>query len=336
MNHTDEYTKTLNKKLLYEFGPQICALLDDPTVIEIMLNAPRPEPQVSSEIDPGIDYGEGELWVERLGAEMERFGSMSASQAENLMRTIASSLGLQFTEDSPILECELPFDGSRFEGVGPPVVTHPTFSIRKRAIAVFTLEDYVEQGIMSQAQREAIQDAVHSRDNILIAGGTGSGKTTLTNAVVRYISDVFPNERPIILEDTRELQCTAKNRVMMKTAEDKGVDMTRLVKTSLRLRPDRILVGEVRDGAALALLSGWNTGHPGGVVTLHANDALSGLSRLERLVFMAAKASLKDLIAEAVDLVIFIEKHNGSRRIKEIMRVNGYDGEKYQTESLEG
>jgi len=324
MNHTDEYTKTLNKKLLYEFGPQIRALLDDPTVIEIMLNAPS---------DASSD---GELWVERLGSEMERFGSMPAFQAENLMRTIASSLGLQFTEDSPILECELPFDGSRFEGVGPPVATHPTFSIRKRAIAVFTLDDYVEQGIMSEAQREAIQDAVHRRYNIVIAGGTGSGKTTLTNAVVRYISDVFSNERQIILEDTRELQCTSKNRVMMKTSKDKGVDLTLLVKTSLRLRPDRVIVGEVRDVAALDLLDVWNTGHPGGVVTLHANDALSALSRLERLVFRAAKVPLKDLIGEAVDLVIFIEKHNGSRRIKEIMRVLGYDGAEYQTELLGG
>jgi P-type conjugative transfer ATPase TrbB len=324
MNHTDKYTKTLHKKLLYEFGPQICALLDDPTVIEIMLNAPSEA------------ANDGDLWVERLGSEMEKFGSMSFSQAENLMRTIASSLGLQFTEDSPILECELPFDGSRFEGVGPPVVTHPTFSIRKRAIAVFTLEDYVAQGIMSQTQREVIQDAVHSRQNILIAGGTGSGKTTLTNAVVRYISDVFPNERPIILEDTRELQCTAKNRVMMKTAEDKGINMTRLVKTSLRLRPDRLLVGEVRDGAAFDLLLGWDSGHPGGLVTLHANSANSALRKMELLISLASKAPLQAFIAQIVNMVVYIEKEDGSRRIKEIIRVTGYDGEKYLTESLGG
>lgn len=323
MGH-NEYTKTLNRKLKYEFGPQICALLDDPTVIEIMLNA------------PSESASEGELWVERLGSKMEKFGSMSASQAENLMRTIASSLGLQFTEDSPILECELPFDGSRFEGVGPPVVTHPTFSIRKRAIAVFTLEDYVSQGIMSHAQREAIEEAVHSRKNILIAGGTGSGKTTLTNAVIGYISDVFPDERPIILEDTRELQCTAKNRVMMKTAEDIGIDMTRLVKTSLRLRPDRLMVGEVRDGAAFDLLIGWDTGHPGGVVTLHANDANSALGKMELLISLANSAPLQRFIAQIVDMVIYIEKHNGSRRIKEIVRVNGYDGQNYQTELIGG
>jgi type IV secretion system protein VirB11 len=324
MNHSNEYTKTLNKKLLYEFGPQICALLDDPTVIEIMLNAPA---EAASD---------GELWVERLGSEMERFGSMSFSQAENLMRTIASSLGLKFTEDCPILECELPFDGSRFEGVGPPVVTHPTFSIRKRAIAVFTLADYVDQGIMSEAQREVIQDAVRMRQNIVIAGGTTSGKTTLVNAVIHYISVAFPNDRLVVLEDTRELQCLSRNRVMMKTADNQGIDMTRLVKTSLRLRLDRGIVGEVRDGAALDILDLWNTGHPGGIATLHANSAMSALSRLERLVFRGAKVPLKDLIGEAVDLVVFIEKTETSRRVKEIMRVTGYDGQKYQTELLGG
>lgn len=321
--HDDEnFLRVLTKKLRHELGEQICAYLDDPAVIEIMLN------------DTDEKANRGELWVEKLGAEMEMFGYMSFSQSDNLIRTIASSLGLQFTRDFPIVECELPFDGSRFEGVGPPVTTKPVFSIRKRAIAVFTLDDYVREGIMTKRQKLIIEEAVLQRENILIAGGTGSGKTTLTNAVIDCISKYFPNERPIILEDTRELQCTAKNRVMMKTAEDKGVDMTRLVKTSLRLRPDRIVVGEVRDGAALALLSGWNTGHPGGVTTLHANDALRALSRMERLVSLASPSPLRELIAEVVNLVIYIEKHNGSRRVKEIVRVLGYDGKQYEIQEL--
>ena len=323
MNRTDEYTKTLDRKLRYEFGPEICALLDDPRVIEIMLNAPKGSVK------------DGELWVERLGEEMEMFGVMSFSQAENLMRTIASCHNLQITSDSPILECELPFWGSRFTGVVPPVVTHPTFAIRKKAVAIFTLADYVEKGIMSQAQREAIQGAVLSRENIVVAGGVGSGKTTLINAVIHYISDVFPNERPFVLEDTRELQCSAENRVMMKTAEDLGVDMTRLVKTTLRLRPDWILVGEIRDGVAFDLLIGWNSGHPG-AVTVHANSAYSALLKMELLASLASEAPLQGMIGQVVNWVVFIEKHNGSRRIKEVMRVHGYDGVKYQTESLEG
>ena len=323
MNRTDEYTKTLDRKLRYEFGSGICALLDDPRVIEIMLNAPKGSVK------------DGELWVERLGEEMEMFGVMSFSQAENLMRTIASCHNLQITSDSPILECELPFWGSRFTGVVPPVVTHPTFAIRKKAVAIFTLADYVEKGIMSQAQREAIQGAVLSRENIVVAGGVGSGKTTLINAVIHYISDVFPNERPFVLEDTRELQCSAENRVMMKTAEDLGVDMTRLVKTTLRLRPDWLLVGEIRDGVAFDLLIGWNSGHPG-AVTVHANSAYSALLKMELLASLASEAPLQGMIGQVVNWVVFIEKHNGSRRIKEVMRVHGYDGEKYQTESLEG
>ena len=323
MNRTDEYTKTLDRKLRYEFGSGICALLDDPRVIEIMLNAPKGSVK------------DGELWVERLGEEMEMFGVMSFSQAENLMRTIASCHNLQITSDSPILECELPFWGSRFTGVVPPVVTHPTFAIRKKAVAIFTLADYVEKGIMSQAQREAIQGAVLSRENIVVAGGVGSGKTTLINAVIHYISDVFPNERPFVLEDTSELQCSAENRVMMKTAEDLGVDMTRLVKTTLRLRPDWLLVGEIRDGVAFDLLIGWNSGHPG-AVTVHANSAYSALLKMELLASLASEAPLQGMIGQVVNWVVFIEKHNGSRRIKEVMRVHGYDGEKYQTESLEG
>ena len=323
MNRSDEYTKTLDRKLRYEFGSGICALLDDPRVIEIMLNAPKGSVK------------DGELWVERLGEEMEMFGVMSFSQAENLMRTIASCHNLQITSDSPILECELPFWGSRFTGVVPPVVTHPTFAIRKKAVAIFTLADYVEKGIMSQAQREAIQGAVLSRENIVVAGGVGSGKTTLINAVIHYISDVFPNERPFVLEDTRELQCSAENRVMMKTAEDLGVDMTRLVKTTLRLRPDWLLVGEIRDGVAFDLLIGWNSGHPG-AVTVHANSAYSALLKMELLASLASEAPLQGMIGQVVNWVVFIEKHNGSRRIKEVMRVHGYDGVKYQTESLEG
>ena len=323
MNRTDEYTKTLDRKLRYEFGSGICALLDDPRVIEIMLNAPKGSVK------------DGELWVERLGEEMEMFGVMSFSQAENLMRTIASCHNLQITSDSPILECELPFWGSRFTGVVPPVVTHPTFAIRKKAVAIFTLADYVEKGIMSQAQREAIQGAVLSRENIVVAGGVGSGKTTLINAVIHYISDVFPNERPFVLEDTSELQCSAENRVMMKTAEDLGVDMTRLVKTTLRLRPDWLLVGEIRDGVAFDLLIGWNSGHPG-AVTVHANSAYSALLKMELLASLASEAPLQGMIGQVVNWVVFIEKHNGSRRIKEVMRVHGYDGVKYQTESLEG
>jgi len=303
-------------KLTRELGSKVCGLLEDPAVIEIMLNS------------------DGKLWVERLGSDMEEIGAMDASQAECLMGTLASLKKEILTEKNPRLSCELPkeFFGARFQGSIPPVVKAPSFAIRKRAIAIFTLRDYVRKGIMSESQREIIEAAVSNRQNLLIAGGTGSGKTTLTNAVVQHITSVCPNDRIITLEDTRELQCTAKNAESMLTTEE--VNMTSLLKDTLRYRPDRILVGEVRDGAALDLLMAWNTGHPGGVCTIHSNSAHSALTRMELLVGMAVVGPMQTLIADAVNLVVYIEKCSGSRRIKEIVRVVGYDGQRYLTQQV--
>lgn len=310
-----EFQRRVNEKLTGELGPNVREWLADPTVIEIILNP------------------SGELWVERLGEEMEQRGTMSASQARSMMGTIASTLNQELTEKNPAISCELSdeFAGARFQGVIPPIVKGPAFTIRKKAIAVFTLHDYVEQGIMTQAQREVIEAAVRNRQNILIAGGTGSGKTTLTNAVVRYIADVSPNDRIVTLEDTRELQCEVKNKLSMYTSPQ--VNMTLLLKDTLRHRPDRILVGEVRDGAALDLLMAWNTGHPG-VCTLHANSAQAALTRLELMIAMVSVGPMQRMIAEAVNLIVYIEKYAGSRRIKEVVQVTGYDGKNYVTQSI--
>lgn len=311
-----ETQKRVQETLLRELGPDVRQWLYDKTVIEIMLNP------------------DGFLWVERLGQRMEKSRRMDAWQSESLIKTIASVMNKQVTDQNPLLECELPIDGSRFSAVMPPVVAAPMFTIRKKAIAVFSMQDYVEQGIMSQSQREIIEEAVRTRQNIVIVGGTGSGKTTLTNAVVRYIADACPDDRLLIMEDTRELQCEAENVAVMQSTP--YTNMMVLTKTFMRHRPDRILVGEVRDGAALDMLNCWNTGHPGGVTTLHANDAIAGLLRLERLVLQATQGNVRPMIAESVNLIVFIEKHNSSRRIKEIVRVLGYDGEQYQTELMGG
>ena len=311
----DEHIRRITEKLTRELGPEVIALLRDPTVIEIMLNP------------------DGTLWVEHLGQPMRQFGRMAPSQAESLMATVASTLKTQITAHNPILECELPLDGSRFEALIPPVVSGPTFTIRKKALKVFTLADYVEQGIMTPGQMEAIASGVRHRKNILVVGGTGTGKTTLTNAIIRHMVDVSPQDRIAIIEDTGELQCTAENAVTMRAVEH--VDMTRLLKATMRLRPDRIIVGEVRDGAALALLKAWNTGHPGGVATVHANSAPAGLIRMEQLVAEATQAPMKTLIAEAIDLIISIEKVAGGRRVKEVVTVEDHDGLKYVTQPIE-
>ncbi|MCW5255656.1 P-type conjugative transfer ATPase TrbB [Verminephrobacter aporrectodeae subsp. tuberculatae] len=310
-----EYEQRIVEKLKRELGSVICELLEEPTVIEIMLNP------------------NGRLWVERLGAPMQQIGIMPASQAESLMGTVASTLRTQITAHNPILECELPLDGSRFEALIPPVVSGPTFTIRKKAIRVFTLDDYVENGIMTQQQCAAIKAAVRNRRNVLVVGGTGTGKTTLTNAIISYMAECSPQDRIAIIEDTGELQCSAENAVLMRAVDH--VDMTRLLKATMRLRPDRILVGEVRDGAALALLKAWNTGHPGGAATVHANSAPAGLIRMEQLVAEATQAPMHTLIAEAIDLIISIEKiaHVG-RRIKEVVTVEGHDGVHYITKPI--
>lgn len=307
-----EAQRRLAEKLRRELGPEIIGLLEDPTVIEIMLNP------------------DGELWVERLGKDMVRFGAMTAAAAESAMNTIASSLRTEITREKPILECELPIDGSRFEGIIPPIVSGPTFTIRKKAGKVFTLDDYVSSGIMTPQQRVAIGRAVEKRHNILVVGGTGTGKTTLTNAIIGAIVEASPEHRLVIIEDTGELQCSARNAVTMRAVEH--VSMLSLLKVAMRLRPDRIVVGEVRDGSALALLKAWNTGHPGGAATVHANSAIAGLIRMEQLVGEATQAPMQVLIAEAVDLIVSIEKTAQGRRVNEVVTVHRYDGHNYITQ----
>jgi type IV secretion system protein VirB11 len=310
ISQKEESKRRISEKLIYELGP-VYELLRDPTVIEIMLNP------------------DGELWVEHLGEPKKQFGYMDRYQAEGLMNTIASELDVEHTALNPILECELPLDGSRFAALLPPVVEGPSFAIRKRALMVFTLQDYVSKGIMTELQRSVIEAAVRDRKNILIAGGTGSGKTTLTNAVVQYIVDACPNDRLLIMEDTRELQCAAKNKVQMRAVEH--VSMTQLLKTMMRFCPDRILVGEVRDRAALDLLKAWNTGHPGGAATIHADSAYNALLRIELLLKEATPGDMYSLVASAVNLIVFIEKHAGSRRITQILEIDGNDGQRYIT-----
>lgn len=309
-----EYDRRITEKLRRELGPTICGLLEEPDVVEIMLNP------------------DGRLWVERQGADMEPVGVMAASQAESLMGTVASSLKTQITAQNPILECELPLDGSRFEALIPPVVSAPTFTIRKKAVQIFTLDNYVATGIMSQHYCDAIKNAVANKQNILVVGGTGTGKTTLTNAIIHYMAESSPLDRIAIIEDTGELQCSAENAVLMRAVDH--VCMTRLLKATMRLRPDRILVGEVRDGAALALLKAWNTGHPGGAATVHANSAPAGLIRMEQLVAEATQAPMYALIAEAVNLIVSIERTAEGRRISEVVEVKGHDGTHYLTKPV--
>ena len=305
----------LHDKLSRELGPEVCACLSDARVIEILLNA------------------DGTLWVERGGRPPSRLGSLAPIRAEAALATIAAAHKTTITRQNPILECELPLDGSRFEGLIPPVVSAPVFAIRRKAAAIFSLADYAAAGIMTEGQKTIIEWAAANRENILIVGGTGSGKITLVNAVIAHVSTAFPEDRLVILEDTAEIQRASENAVLLRSCE--AADLLRLLRATLRLRPDRILVGEVRGAEALDLLKAWNTGHPGGVAALHANDARSGLTRLENLVAEATSAPAQRTIAEAIHLIICIAKTERDRRVQELVRVRGFDGTHYRTEPVE-
>ncbi|MDR2724762.1 MAG: P-type conjugative transfer ATPase TrbB, partial [Candidatus Adiutrix sp.] len=267
---------------------------------------------------------DGGLWVERFGEPMSLISSITPEQADLAVTLIASALNAPATRQTPIIEGELPLDGSRFEGLIPPVVAAPIFTIRKKAAKIFTFSDYVQAGILPSAAKELLEEAVLMRRNLLVAGGTGSGKTTFVNAVIEAVARLTPQDRLIIIEDTAELQSSSPNRVELHTTD--GVDMGRLLKATLRLRPDRILVGEVRDVSALALVKAWNTGHEGGLATVHANSAREGLTRLEQLIAEGQYQPLKEVLASAIHFVIFLKKHSGFRRVTEIAAI-GYSPE---------
>lgn len=304
------------RKLERDMGPVLLAALNDPRTVEIMLNA------------------DGKLWQERLGEPMKCIASIRMAQAQAIIETVAGYHGKEVTRQKPILEGELPLDGSRFAGQLPPVVPAPTFAIRKRAVAIFTLAQYVEDGVMTAGQRDALVEAIRAHRNILVVGGTGSGKTTLVNAIINQMVVQDPAERVILIEDTGEIQCAAANYVQYHTSID--VNMTTLLRSALRMRPDRILVGEVRGPEALDLLMAWNTGHEGGAATLHANNARAGLDRLAMLISMHPDSPrpIEPLIAEAVHVVVHIARFEGQRRVQEILAVSGFDGHRYLTHAL--
>jgi P-type conjugative transfer ATPase TrbB len=310
----EQFRDRQREALRRQLGPELLGWLEDESIVEIMLNP------------------DGRLWVDVLGEGMQCRGRMDAVRGQMVMDTVAAMLDRVVTENEPVLEGELPLDGSRFEGLVPPLVERPAFAIRKKASLVFTLEDYVRQGALTADHRDLLRQAVRERRNVLVCGGTGTGKTTLTNALLHAMAEETPEHRIVIIEDTRELQCSAENAVFLRTSET--IDMTRLLRATMRLRPDRILVGEVRGGEALALLKAWNTGHPGGVGTVHANDAGAALVRLGQLIQEAGVPPVPELIAEAVDLVVSIKRTPQGRRVEEVLRVLGWKEGMFSLERL--
>jgi len=288
-------------------GADIAAALADPAVIEVMVNP------------------DGALRLDRLGeGRIETGKVLGPPEVERIIRLVASYIHVEVHAGNPVVSAELPETGERFEGVLPPIATNPCFSIRKPASKIYTLDDYVADRIMFPVQADMLRAAVADRCNILIAGGTSSGKTTLANALLAEL--VKRDERVIILEDTRELQCAAPDCVALRTKPG-VVNLAALVRSTLRLRPDRIIVGEVRGAEALEMLKAWNTGHPGGIATVHANSARAALYRLEQLIQEIVVTVPRRLIAESIDLVVFIRGRGVSRRIDAIAKIEGLDAD---------
>lgn len=312
MPATDRNAETLNRRqmmLRSACRGAVGAALDADDVIEILANA------------------DGSVWVERAGIGIaQEHETLDADARERIIRLVASSIGEPCDRNAPIVSAELPGTGERFEGVLPPVSEGPCFAIRKAAATPFTLDDYTEQGSLAPAIADALRQHLRSRSSILIAGGTSSGKTTFTNALLAEAA--LMDDRVVILEDTRELRCAARNSIALRTHRDTA-KLTDLVRSTMRLRPDRIIVGEVRGGEALDLLKAWNTGHPGGITTLHANSAEAALGRLEQLVSEATHANPSALIAEAIDVIVFMARRDGVRRVEQALRVTGLTVEGY-------
>ena len=287
------------------FGPTIAAALADPTVIEVMVNP------------------DGKLWIESATVGRQDTGEhIGSAETERIIRLVAAHVRREVHDKAPIVSAELPESGERFEGVMPPVAPAPCFAVRKPADVLYRLADYVGARIMTPRQAHVLAAAVRERKNILVVGGTSSGKTTLVNALLAEIADL--DERVVILEDTRELKCAAADCVSLRTKP--GVaSLADLVRSTLRLRPDRIIVGEVRGPEALDMLKAWNTGHPGGITTVHANSAESGLYRLEQLVQEAVVTVPRDLIVQAIDIVVYLEGRGTNRRVETLLELESLD-----------
>lgn len=311
MNRLSEARKESTDRLImllkYSLGG-IVPFLEDDDVIEVMLNP------------------DGKLWIDTLSKGMLDTGlTILPSDAIRVIQTVATHVDKIVDTKNPIISAELPESGSRFEGILPPVVENPIFTIRKKGIKIFTLDDYIAKKTLTIRQKEIILEGVKAKKNFLVIGGTSTGKTTFTNAIINEISKT--DDRLVIIEDTREIQSASKNTVFLRTSE--FVSIRDCLKSTMRLRPDRIIVGEIRDEAGLDLITAWNSGHSGGASTIHSGSIKGGLKQLERYIQRVSVNKQQDLIADTVNIAILLKRTviNGEvvRRVENIAKINGFD-----------
>jgi type IV secretion system protein TrbB len=305
-----EEQERINSAIKQTLGEDIIALLEDDNVIEIMRNA------------------SGTVCVERLGKNIEQSKIFLSDRAtESFIRFLASVAKEVCNEKHPSLAMKLPYWHARFQGLLPPIVDAPAFSIRKHSKHVFQLEDYVEKGELSVEHHDCLMTAVDNRENILISGGTGSGKTTFANALLQKM--LATGDRIISVEDTPELRLDSKTGQQIFTKDGIGYGSQQALKDILRLRPDRIVVGEVRDGACLDLIKAWNTGHSGGLTTIHANSCELALQRIESLIAEVSVTIPRELIAQTVNIIVQVKREAGKRCVSDIRRITGLSNQTY-------
>ncbi len=312
MTHPTAETQIRRSAALYSALAPLLVFLNDERVIEIMLNA------------------DGAVWIDVVGEGMRRTDvRLSPVDAERMLRLVASEMSFELTSASPALSAKLPPPwNARVQAAIPPIVDAPTFALRKPAGIIFSLDDYVAKGVLNEEHRAALIAAIHSRANILIGGGTGSGKTTFANALLKAIAH-HTDDRVLIIEDTPELQCEAPNKLQI-LVQPKVHTWRDAVQSAMRYRPDRIIVGEVRDGSALELLKAWNTGHPGGLATIHANDTAAMLDRLCQLIEEVVYPAPRALVAQTINVCIHIRRDKtrpAGRAISGIDRVVGLNAD---------
>ncbi|MGB6977194.1 MAG: P-type conjugative transfer ATPase TrbB [Gammaproteobacteria bacterium] len=316
----NESQRRLYNKLYRDLGNDIIRCLQDDNVNEIMLNP------------------DGKLWIDNTVCGLQYLTELDRAQAFAIISDVAGIHNFVITQHNPRLEAELPFfqslKGERFTAQIPPIVVAPSFTIRKKSEIVFNLDEYVTTNRLNVQQKELLQKLVHQRKNILICGGPGSGKTTVTNALIVEAVTSDTNQRFVILEDLPELQCCAINQVSMLTTDQ--VNMRGLLRAAMRMRPDRILVGEVRGGEALDMLKAWNTGCPGGICTVHANGAEEAI---QRILDLAMEAGLTvppiQLVCHTVDAIVGVIRQGSQKGfIKEIVAIKGYEHGHFRFEKL--
>ena len=314
-SYREQIVERLEISLRRQLG-EFCQYLEDPEVVEISLNP------------------DNKIWIDRLGDPLRCVGEMKPEAAETFIGTVANTVRRVINYDHSSLQCRLPIGGHRFQAMCPPTTLAWVFSIRRHASAVFPLQQYEDDGIISDIQHQAIVAALKAERNIFITGGTGSGKTTFVNSLLAH--EYVVNSRIIICEDTPELLWTGANVVAMCTSEK--VTMRDLVIGAMRLRPDRLVIGETREGGPmLEALKAMGTGHRGGITTLHANSALHAVSiRIEMLLQEVSATPLRTLIAETVDVIIHFEGISDFpyRKVTEIKTVRGYQNGEYDLQNL--